>query len=408
MSRIPDDLISIIFLLLPTKTLVRFRALSKPISSLIESVEFTRHHLTHSLKTRSNLRVILRDWNLYTLDFDSLVSNAHVAAAEPFEHPLHTGGGTEAVGSCHGLLVLRNSERVLVLYNPSTRRYKRLPVSEIEPPDNSMKTGYVFYGFGYDSVNEDYKLVRMATFVGDDDCEFIQHDYEVKVYSLKNDKWKKIKGLPFYLRFLHKPFYQVLHRRGYGVYACNSLHWAMPQWLEIGVRNSIVAFDIVGEEFREVYQPDYEESRRNYQVDVGVLEGKLCLMCNHQQEFVDLWIMEEYGVKESWRKVFSFRSAKPLMFLRPLSYSKDGRKALLEVNDQKLVWFDWKKRSVRSVKIRGGPSSFGSEMCVGSLVQIGDGESEEREKREAEEIEKAKAKDKKRDDFLSVGFKLKL
>ncbi|XP_065852782.1 F-box protein CPR1-like [Euphorbia lathyris] len=406
MSKIPHDIISDILLLLPIESLVRFRCLSKPLCSIIDSSDFIRLHLSHSLNTRSNLRIILRDWNLYSVDFDSLDA---AAAAESFDHPLQSGGGTEAVGSCHGLVFLRNSERNLALYNPSTRRYKRVPVSEIEPPDNSLKTGYVFYGFGYDSVNEDYKLIRMATFVGDDDgCEFIQYDYEVKVYSLKNDSWKKIKGLPFYLRFLHKPFYQVLHRRGYGVFAFNSLHWAMPHWPELGVRNSIVAFDIAGENFREVYQPDYGSNRLNFQVDVGVLEGKLCVMCNSQHEYVDLWVMEEYGVKESWRKLFSFRSTKPLMFLRPLSYSKDGSKVLLEVNDQKLVWYDWNKRSVKTVKIQEGPRSFGAEMFVGSLVQIGDGESEEREKKEAEEIEKAKANDRKRDDFLSVGFKLKL
>jgi hypothetical protein len=56
-----------------------------------------------------------------------------------------------------------------------------------ETPWRDLTTGYVYYGFGYDSYGDDYKVVRMAQFVNEDGgggggfgCE-----YEVKVYSLK-------------------------------------------------------------------------------------------------------------------------------------------------------------------------------------------------------------------------------
>ncbi|KAJ9185126.1 hypothetical protein P3X46_004789 [Hevea brasiliensis] len=412
MSKVPQDIINDILLQLPIKALLRFRCLSKPLCSLINGPNFIQLHLSHSLHTRSNLSLILRDWNLYTVDFDSLDAAASaIGSAESLEHPLHVGGGTEAIGSCNGLVALRNSERDLALYNIATRKLKRVPASEIEPPDRYLKTGYVFYGFGYDSINEDYKLVRMVTFVGDDDrCESFDYDYEVKIYSLKSESWKRIKGLPKYLRFLHKPFFQVLHRRGYGVFASNALHWILPHWPELGVKSSIIAFDIVSEMFREVPQPEYANNRLNFQVDVGVLEGRLCVMCNYEHICVDLWVMREYGIKESWIKLFSFRTTKSIsafMFLRPLAYSKDGDKMLLEVNDQKLVWYDWNRRTVRTLKIRGGPKSFGAEMYVGSLVPLDDG-TEEVEKKQALEMEKRKTNTKKMDDFLSVGFKLKL
>lgn len=412
MSKIPHDVINDILLQLPVKSLLRFRCLSKPLCSLIDGPDFIHLHLSHSLLTRSNLSLILRDWNLYSLDFDLLDNPSVLPSVETLIHPLQVGGGTEAVGSCNGLVALRNSERDLALYNPSTRKFKRVPVSEIEPPDRALKTGYVFYGFGYDSVNQDYKLIRMVTFVGEDDgCEYLDYDYEVKIYSLKSNSWKRIKGLPYYLRFLHKPFYQVLHRRGYGVFAGNALHWVMPHWPELGLKNSIIAFDIVTETFRDVPQPDYVNNKLKFQVDAGVLEGRLCVMCNYGHEYVDLWIMEKYGVKESWSKLFSFRATKsisPFMFLRPLAYSKDGDKILLEVNDQKLVWYDWNRRTFRTVRTRDGPKSFGAEMYVGSLIPINDGIGIEQEKQQKQEKEKRKSNTKKRDDFLSVGFKLKL
>ncbi|XP_050213683.1 F-box protein CPR1 [Mercurialis annua] len=411
MSKIPDDVIADCLLLLPVKPLLRFRCLSKPFCSLIDDPDFIHRHLSRSLNTRSNFILILRDWNLYTVDFDTL-SVAAPPTPRLLVHPLQKGGGTEAFGSCNGLLALRNSERDLAFFNPLTRKFRRLPVSEIELPDRNAKAGYVFYGFAYDSVNEDYKLVRMATFVAEDErCESFDYEYEVKVYSLRNDSWKIIKGLPNYLRFLHKPFYQVLHRRGYGVYACNALHWVMPHWPELGVKNSIIAFDVVSETFRQVSPSQCWDKKSNCVVDVAALEGRLCAMCNYGQECIDLWVMKEYGVEESWSRIFSFRPTKwisSLLFLRPLGYSKDGEKMLLEVNDHKLVWYDLNKASVKTVKMQGGPKSFGAEICVGSLVPLADDMETEKQQKEAQEKEITKEHTVMREDFLSVGFKLKL
>ncbi|CAN0890787.1 F-box protein CPR1 [Linum grandiflorum] len=408
-DRIPYDIVSDIFRQLPAKTLLRFRSLSKPLSELIDSYDFIRHHLAHSLHTKSNHSLILRDWHLHTVDLDS-PDEAHDLA-----HPLYSGGGTEAVGSVNGLIALRNSERDLAIYNIATRQVRKLPVSEVEPPGGQfLRTGYVFYGFGFDSVHDDYKLVRMATFVGDEDaCDTYNYNYEVKVYSYRTNSWKKIKEVPFYLRFLHKPLYQVLHRRGYGVLVGSALHWMLPQRPTLGLKDYIVSFDFVAEQFVEISQPVYENREMSYEVDVGALDGNLCAMCNYDHVCVDLWVMKEYGVKESWTRLFSvqrIRSTTAFAFLRPLMYSKDGKELLLEVNDERLVWYDWNSGKARPVRIRGSPKSFGAVICVESLIPIDDPEEVERQERRRVDAEREKliSQNNKWDDFLSVGFKLKL
>ncbi|KAJ8759716.1 hypothetical protein K2173_009817 [Erythroxylum novogranatense] len=406
MSKVPFDVVSDVLHRLPVKSLVRFRSLSKPFCSLIDSRDFVNIHLRHSLSAKSHLHLLIKEWMLHSADFDSL------HAADDFTHPLSSGGGTEVIGSCNGLLALRNSERDLGIYNPSTKKLKRLPVCEIDPPGSRLRTGYVFYGFGYDSVHDDYKVVRMATFVeGDEALDVFDFDYDVKVYSLKSDSWRRVKDLPFYLRFLKKPFYHVLHKRGYGVIASNSLHWTFPRRPELGVKDSILAFDLGEEMFREVGRPDSVKKEPYSQVDVGALEGNLCLMCNNEGTHIDLWIMKEYGVNESWTKMFSFvmnRKSTVLAFVRPLSYSKDGGKVLFEVNDGKFVWYDWKHRTSKTVRIKNVPHSFGSELYVESLVPVGEGDTEQRNQHEQEETQRNDGNGKKRDDFLSVGFKLKL
>ncbi|KAJ6991948.1 F-box protein CPR30-like isoform X1 [Populus alba x Populus x berolinensis] len=345
-----------------------------------ENEDFINLHLNHSITAKSNHSIILKEWDLFAVDFDALSD-----AVEVKHHPLYSGGGTEVIGSVNGLVFLRRSETNIAVYNLSTRECKKCYVAETEIPRRDLTTGYVYYGFGYDSYGDDYKVVRMAQFVREDGsgdggggggggfgCE-----YEVKVYRLKNDKWKKIEGLPIRLRLLSKPFFHILNRRGYGVFAGHALHWIVPQRRQLGIRDCVLGFDIRDDKFFELPQPDYENKGMNFQVDVGVLEGNLCVMCNYEHVCVDVWVMKEYGVKESWCMMFSVQGIKwisAFMFLRPLVYSKDGDKVLLEVNGEKLFWYDWKNKHAKVVRVRGGPSSFGSEMYVESLIRINDGD----------------------------------
>ncbi|KAG4142975.1 hypothetical protein ERO13_D06G160400v2 [Gossypium hirsutum] len=405
MSKVPMDVVTDIFHRLPVKTLLRFRSLSKPYCSLIDDPDFTNAHLDRSIKTRSNLNIILKGLHLYSVEFDALDN------AVPIDYPLSSGAGTEAFGSCNGILAFRLTDKNLALYNPSTRQFRRLPVSEIDPPPgDSCKSGYIFYGFGQDAKTNDYKVVRMVQFnkSDDEDDEGIFYDYEVKVYSLKNDSWRKITKLPPYLRFMFQFFYHLLHRRGYGVLAGGVLHWVMPPRIELGPRNRIVGFDLGNEEFIEVPQPECAD--KNYLLDVAALEGHLCAVCNYDQEKIDLWTMKEYGVKQSWTKLISIqrtRTITTLTFLKPLAYSKQLDKVLVEINSQKFAWYDLQKKKMRSVKIGGSPGTFGAEVYIGSLIQIEDPKRLEIEKQNEQDELKNRNR-KKRDDFLSKGFKLVL
>ena len=169
----------------------------------------------------------------------------------------------------------------------------------ILPQVNLVNLDMFFYGFGQDVKTNDYKVMKMTQFNrnDDEDDEGYFFDYEVKVYSLKNDSWRKITKFPGYLRFMFQFFYHLLHRRGYGVLAGGVFHWVMPPRIELGMRNRIVGFDLGTEEFAEVLQPECAD--RNYMLDVGVLGGCLCAICNYDQVSVDVWVMKVYGVKVS-------------------------------------------------------------------------------------------------------------
>lgn len=139
------------------------------------------------------------------------------------------------------------------------------------------------------------------------------------------------------------------------MYVNGVIHWVSPRRPEFGIGNLIVAFDLGLEEFRLLPQPNYGAREKDFVLDVGALEGHMCLMCNYDLVKVDVWMMKEYGLKESWSKMFSIdrcRSISSFRFLRPLICSNEdgGDKVLLEVNGEKLVWYDWKRKKLKTVK----------------------------------------------------------
>lgn len=363
-KKIPLDIITDVFCRQPVKSILRFRCVSKTCCSLIDSQDFIKLHLNHSITTRSNRRLILKGaHDLYALDFDTLTLGIGV---QPHHHPLNIGSGTEVLGSCNGLIALCNSVQELALFNPSTRKLKTLP---LPPCLVGFPSAFIFYGFGQDKSNDDYKLVRVLHFKGNDG-----DDVEVEVYSLKTNSWRRISNLPRFLRDFYDYLYHSLFRKGYGVLAGGALYWVSPK---SSTRSVIVAFDLVAEEFYQLPLPDsVNVSYANVHVDVGSLEGCLCVFRFYNLVYVDMWMMKEHAVKESWTKLFSVQEPTPtrsFLFLRPLGYSRNGVKLLLEVRREKLVWFDLETNSLRTVKIdTHGLDFVDTEICMASLVPLSD------------------------------------
>ncbi|XP_019087362.1 PREDICTED: F-box protein CPR30-like [Camelina sativa] len=206
-------------------------------------------------------------------------------------------------------------------------------------------------------------------------------------------------------------YYHLLYRRGYGVLASNSLHWVMPSRPGLISFNTIIRFDLDSDEFAIL---DFPESLAHENLDIGVLDGCLCLMCNnHEFSYVDVWVMKEYNVEESWSKLFRVpkpKNVESFDFIRPLLYSKERDKVLLEINNAKLVWFDLASKRCRTLRIKDCDSLYSAELLVSSLVLGCKGDPDEvmrRKERRARE-DKIMQERNKRDDFLSKGFKLVL
>ncbi|XP_061344338.1 F-box protein CPR1-like [Gastrolobium bilobum] len=387
MADLPYEVISDILTRLPVIYLLRFRSVCKSWRSLIDNRRFISVHLKNPIHT--NL-ILSNDSDLYQIDFPNL------NGAVPLNHPLMCySNSITLLGSCNGLLCICNVADDIAFWNPSLRKYRILPClpsTRRSDADASLLAVRV-YGFGHESFAGDYKLVRILFLY---DWHNRSFESQVKLYSLRTNSWKTLPSMP----------YALCCARTMGVFVGNALHWVVTRKLEPNQPDLIVAFDLRLEVFLVVPLPEIGDEG-NFEIDVALLGGCLCMIVNYQDTRVDVWLMKKYGSKDSWCKVFSLmksREMRSLKSVRPLGYSSDGSKVLLEQDRKKLFWYNMKDEQVTCVRIPGVHNLNEGMICMGSLVSPSSlGENCRKQRKLGCENTR-----KRRDDFLSQGFKLTL
>ncbi|XP_073144165.1 F-box protein CPR1-like [Henckelia pumila] len=388
MANLPREIIVDILCRLPVKSLKRFRAVARWWCFQIDSQDFVKLHLHRSLASNSNRNLILGGLALYSVDLDSL-DKAHV-----IKPPFYYQSVDSITNSCNGLVVVTSEPPVL--WNPFSRYYKVLPDAAVERQNDEDSYCKVAYGFGYDSANDVYKIVRVEEVRSSMSHVWIYS--KAKIYCTKSNSWKVIDNFPYPLPFL---------RGNWRVHVNGSLHTLVENLDHLRSCEfvKIMAFNIESEEHSEVMMPKGVRFR-GVNASLDVLGGSLCIVSANTSGVV-IWMMKEYGVKESWTKLLSIRP--PLIerddFVKPLVFSNDGEKILLNCDDKDLAWYDLKKKTVENVTVDGLPFMFYAEVCVESLVGF---EVPGKVKKLGTEKKKGRKCLNKRDDFLSEGFKLVL
>ncbi|XP_042515310.1 F-box protein CPR1-like [Macadamia integrifolia] len=361
-KNLSEDLIIGILSRLPVKSLLRFRCVCKPWCALITDSAFIKMHLTQSLATNTNLTLIVnksKSIDLYSVDLDACELN------QPFKSPIFRP--TDILGSCNGLLCISNCNNDMYLWNPSTRSHHKLPST----PTDYIPYHCAAYGFGYDPTTDDYKLIRVWQFYRNDDNSW--HS-EVKVYSLSTNSWRMIGDMPF------PP---IKRQWVCGVLANSALHWVAnvdlvlakvsPGHHESGL-GLIVSFDLKDEEYREVPLPDFMDDvdivDDKFLMKVGVLEGQLCLLINFSIR-VEIWVMKDYGVRDSWLKQFSNERRDVIQnFFKvtPVCYLKNGE-VILRGSHRPLLLYDPHRGRTRLLRT-SAPGSLDIDFYLGRIIDI--------------------------------------
>ncbi|KAM1464191.1 hypothetical protein ACFXTO_043883 [Malus domestica] len=246
----PPELLFEILVLLPPKDLIRCMCVSKAWNAYIRDERFTKRHLQRSINTIAST-ILFSLW---------------------------------------------------ALWNPSIQKFKRIPFT---PSVSSPQ-----YGFGYDSTNDDYKLVeieKISTPYSVDVSKWswenisngswpycVTLTYEVHVYSLKSNLWKKIQSMPS----------KGLELVSKIQFSNGALNWLM------GDNNMsiILTLDLAAEKYGEFYCP--VNGILDVRIELEVLGGYLCVCIrNYNNSEFSIWIMKEYGARESDLALFKYFSS---------------------------------------------------------------------------------------------------
>lgn len=341
----PQEIILDILSRIPVKSLLKFRCVSKTWRYLISTPHFIKSHLAMSRQSKdhANHSLVLvpidSQTQFYTCSIYSILYEMSPVKALKLQLPMQNPyPRLSLVGCCNGLFCILEGSHDLILWNPSTRKSKKLPYSGAD----TFRFRYFKYGFGYDESRDDYKVVEMCCFYR----YGVNIETVINVYSLRTNSWRRIQdykqgGL------ITSPF---------GVFVNGALHWLVHFKTGFNISWGILSLNVTEEEsYGEIMQPEYENG--SFTLTLGVLEGCLCVFCNYDQFRMDVWLMKEYGVKESWIKLVSIThiiGSKGQV--SPLFVSEDCE--ILLINDFCLMVYNWKEHKFTNREIRISGASF--------------------------------------------------
>lgn len=243
----------------------------------------------------------------------------------PFEAPLHY---VSVVGCCDGLICTVISGISVFLWNPCTRKSKELPYFWNMLKEHNC---YIAWGFGYDEVGDDYKVVAVVC-IRDVDGEPIAT--KVLVYSIKAESWRRIGD-----------FQGGFPLEESGKFVNGKLHWLLVEE-DCGY---IVSFDLATEAYGLVEKPNFDKGYDHRYSKLDTFQGSLCLLVDQNGDDMDVWIMNEYGVRGSWTKALTipFNLPQRSSTIRPLCISDKGE--VLLVLGKKLILYN--PRDISNVNI---------------------------------------------------------
>ena len=216
-------------------------------------------------------------------------------------------------------------------------------------------------GFGFDPISNDFKVVRVVESFA---VNSFRKEIEAEVYRVSSGSWRQIDigpvifGIPWVSTTYMKGFQWV-----YTTYVNGVFFW----WTNQEVGEKIIAFDFSDEIFKATSLPEMGNAD-TYSCKLTVLNSFVAiLVIPHDHvvmrscfeigpHFLDIWVLIEFGVKESWNKLFTITT--PSTWRRPLGFWKNGE-LFIENGNSQLVLYDPFTKIEKNLQLNGIEEYFG-------------------------------------------------
>ncbi|KAI3927177.1 hypothetical protein MKW92_049040 [Papaver armeniacum] len=247
----------------------------------------------------------------------------------------------EIVGSSNGLVCYTSSKEDIIILNPFTKDYKKIP-----SPERLRRDRPESYGFGYDLKTEDYKL--MLYYCGNDNSR-------IEFYSLKLDSWKTtMVVVPWEI-----PSKNIVFLEGI-------FHWLDKSYIS---PKKMACFDTANGTVEYILLPEHFPDKFR---ELRVLGGCLCVIGTDLKKNIrEVWGMKDYGVENTWTKMFTIDNGK-LLGLQHLNlkqyFKNDAILVYLDDNNYSAYLYDLNLEVSKEFEIDGIMPGFRTWPFFGSLV----------------------------------------
>ncbi|BFG15500.1 F-box protein [Prunus yedoensis var. nudiflora] len=321
--QLPDHIILEIFCKIPTKTLIQCKRVCKSWRCCLSDPQFTRELFS---RTSACLLVtgVRWHWGHFLVDLDG-TWNPNVVALKLFSK---ISLQTTMVGSCNGFLC-HYSRCHLHISNPVTGELLSLPTP------SELGTLGDCYGFGFSPISGVCKLVRITSREGE--------PKQVMVLTVGSGIWRNI-GHPAYSFSSITPCH--------GIYLNGFLHWIGRSCRDWSRR--LCAFDVESERFQELPLPPSSYDLDKTYFKLGVLKGWLSVILNLNGD-ISVWVMKDYGVKESWTKEHEFKDPVGSFGTSILKFTEEGQVLGLNNDDRSMQAYTLARTGLVRVEVDGLP-----------------------------------------------------
>ncbi|KAL1806512.1 hypothetical protein ACET3Z_029580 [Daucus carota] len=280
-----EEMVFLILSHLPVISLLRFKSVCKTWLSIINSPQFVEAHLANSRNKQASVLKASYYWGVFSMD--------SVEESVKLKLPSRLEGMVYYMRSCNGLVCLSNeSSYDICIWNPCTRQYKMLYA-----PNYEINQVGVCLGFGFDSVGNDYKILRIVTKVVRNTWGSIinmGNFSEAQLYSANADTWKMIRTPDtIKMSFWHKL------KRFCGPDISGKLY--------MEGEGELLPFDLRNDLFGEIVVlpfPDYVEQKRIKKSKILDFEGSVAMVYESagDESVLSLWMLDDVGL---WIKKFN-------------------------------------------------------------------------------------------------------
>ncbi|KAK3011900.1 hypothetical protein RJ639_011420 [Escallonia herrerae] len=350
---LPDLIMMDILSRLPAKSIFSCRRVCKSWRNILLDPHFAKLHLSRApvdFLLKSEGTVFLAE-----LDEESCISNSDVHLGRKSLMSCKTCNGIniglkeiELCSSCEGMLCVRRSKRwsPYHVYNPITGEHvvvQQTVRASFMPIDCAL---------GFSRRANEFKVMRFLVVT---QSRTIVKGLEVDIQTVGSNSWRSIGETPYWphLSSISSPFLN------------GALHWICY------AAQMILSFDFDEEHFQPIPTPSQHFDNFYHTVGLGSLEGRLC-MCYHKPHStdpLDIWVMNNYGVKESWTKQFVIDKIIDAFPFQPIRYMNNGE-ILVLCGHHAAICYNPLRRSSRYIKFDSSKSTIFALPHIPSFIKL--------------------------------------